>query len=94
LIRFNLKAGISYNQISIPVNFVMKEGAFWQNAHYSYEIQKDTNFGLIINPSVEIAVFQYVGVSLSPYANFNKNRTIYGAQLGLLIGILRPRNTK
>ncbi len=96
-IRLNLKAGFSLNQFSTPTNFVKKDcsGLFgcW-GANYSYERKKTENIGFLVNPSLEIPFLQWLGVSFSPHVNINKYKLVYGWQIGIILGVLRPRLIK
>jgi len=95
-LRLNLRMGVSYNENEVPYKFTHKTSSGWLNlgSNYNYEIRKSTRFGLILNPQIEIPFWQYFGISIAPYVNINSFRVIYSGQVGVLLGLLRPRKTK
>jgi len=86
--RVNVKIGIGFNEFQIPYRFKHKTDLLFYNSNYTYETKIQKNIGFVINPSLDIAVTENLGLSFSPYANFNNYRTIYGSQFGVVIGFL------
>lgn len=88
--RLNLSAGIGYTTIREPENWEVVYDLYSIGNNYTWEFKKYTLYSIIFNPKLEIPYTNYVGFTVSPMMQINKDRTYYGLGLGLMIGLLRP----
>lgn len=90
-IRANLLLGVGYSIIKEPENwqYVPSGTIIILSENYTYSYRKYSTMSLIINPKIEFPVTKHFGLSLSPMAQINKDRTYFGIGLGTMIGKLR-----
>ena len=88
-IRYHLKGGLIYSFGKIPTNWVKLEDVLFSFENYTYEYEKYREIGILINPTIDIPVFKYLGFSAGPYALMNQKTISYGIELTSLIGIVK-----
>lgn len=86
--RLNLKAGLSYTDVTKSVNFQSKgESIFGGN--YSYDEHRFSTMSIIINPILEYPFSQFVGLYVSGQLIVNKESAFFGVGCGVIYGLLR-----
>ena len=91
--RFNLTGGLGYIYMTTPVNFI-KTTVQGSSENYSYDYKKEYSFGLVINPSVDFAVWKYFGFSAGLISIISKDRFSYGFEASYLVGLVNNRSKK
>lgn len=89
LIRYHLKAGLIYSFGKMPTNWVKLDNALFTFENYSYDYEKYQEIGVLVNPTIDIPVFKYLGFSMGPYALLNQNTVSYGIEITTLIGLVK-----
>jgi hypothetical protein len=89
-IRFDLSGGVGFNYINTPTGFIKKEPQESME-NYSYTYEKGYSFGLIINPSVDFAVWKYFGFSAGITSMITRDRFTCGLEIAYLIGLVNHK---
>lgn len=88
--RLNLLAGLSYVDLKELVNWKRVSNRFTDgNFAYTYEHYRHGTVGFVINPKIEFPFTKVFGLSISPKLNINKNRTLFGLGLSIMLGKTR-----
>jgi len=68
-----LKAGVTYSVSKTPDNWVkLKEGGgLMSMENYSYNYKKYRKIGILINPTLDIPLFKFLGFLVGPYSFLN-----------------------
>lgn len=95
--RFNLSAGIGFNEISYPNfkkidSFVDSYGYISSNYLSSNATKKSVTFEF--NPSIEFLLDKYFGCRLYGRVSLNKDYNYFGGGFEFLVGRLKRYNTK
>lgn len=89
-IRYNIKAGVTYSVLKTPENWVkLNEGGLLSLENYSYTYKKYYEFGILINPTIDIPILRFLGFSVGPYSFLNLKTISYGIELTTLIGCVK-----
>lgn len=90
-IRYNLKAGVTYSVSKTPDNWVKQNegGGLLFVENYSYKYEKYREIGILINPTIDIPLFKFLGFSVGPYSFLNLKTISYGIELTTLIGCVK-----
>ena len=91
-IRINFSAGLAYSTIKEPGNWQRTDDLFLVE-NYTWDYEKYHTMSLIINPELEFPLTRFFGLTLSPMAIINKDRTYVGIGIGQIFGLLRSRNS-
>jgi len=89
-IRYDLSGGIGVNYIVAPANFIKKE-PLESAENYSYTFNKGYSLGLIINPSVDFAIWKYFGFSTGITSMISKEGFTCGIEIAYLIGLVNNK---
>lgn len=89
-IRANLSLGIGLTTLSEPINW--RKNPRFLDRNYDYDHTRYRTASLIINPKIEFPFTRIYGLSVSPMAILNKDRTYFGIGIGQMLGVLRKRN--
>jgi hypothetical protein len=90
-IRYNLKAGVTYSVSKTPDNWIKlnEGGGLLSVENYSYNYKKCREIGILINPTIDISLFRFLGFSVGPYSFLNLKTISYGIELTTLIGCVK-----
>jgi len=90
-IRYNLKAGVTYSVSKTPANWVKlnESGGLLSMENYSYNYKKYREIGIIINPTIDIPLFKFLGFSVGPYSFLNLKTISYGIEITTIIGCVK-----
>ena len=90
--RFNFVGGLGCSYLKTPIDFIKKipQGSSAEN--YSYNYKNEYSFGLVINPSVDFAVWKYFGFSVGLISIISKDRFSFGFEVSYLIGLVNNRS--
>jgi hypothetical protein len=89
-IRANVSIGLGYTIITEPSKWTRKEIYFF-GENYGYECVTHNTVSLIINPKIEFPISRVFGLTVSPMAQFNKDKCYIGIGIGNIAGILKPK---
>jgi hypothetical protein len=89
-IRFNLSSGLAFNNLKYPSDF-KKITPVSTSENYSYSYLTKNSPGIIINPTVEFAIWNYFRFSTGLISNISPNRCSVGFEAALLLGIVRNK---
>lgn len=87
-IRFNLKGGLGLNNLRYPADF-RKIAPDSTAENYSYRYLSTNRLALVVNPTIDIAVWKYAGISTGFSAIISPNRSSFAFQITLMFGLLR-----
>lgn len=90
-IRYNLKAGVTYSVSKTPSNWIKlnEGGGLFSMENYSYNYKKYREIGILINPTIDIPLFKFLGFSVGPYSFLNLKTISCGIELTTLIGCVK-----
>lgn len=88
-IRYHLKGGFIYSFGKTPTNWVKLEDVLFSFENYSYDYENYQEIGVLVNPTIDLPVFKYLGFSAGPYALMNQKTLSYGIEITTLIGIVK-----
>lgn len=90
-IRYNLKAGVTYSVSKTPDNWVKlnEGGGLLSMENFLYNYKKYREIGILINPTIDIPLFKFLGFSVGPYSFQNLKTISYGIELTTLIGCVK-----
>lgn len=96
--QFDLRGGINFGTVQKPVNFVKKSKTDPGMSpplsnNYSYDLEKKSFVGLVLNPTINLNFSRVVGLSLGARANLNPNDISVGFEAGLIMGYLRGKRS-
>lgn len=84
-IRANITLGLGYTVIIEPENWKYIDNSFLEE-NYTWNYKKNNTVSLIINPKIEFPIAKFMGLSISPTIQINKDRTYYGIGIGSMLG--------
>lgn len=98
-VSYNLKGGISYNFTIIPTNYAPNSStsSSWfgtTSSNYQYDHVEKKNFGIVLNPSVNITLSRVNGISFGLYSNLNKEFSKIQFDILLDFGRMRDKKEK
>lgn len=91
--RFNLSAGLGCNLLSYPSNFI-KITPSGTSENYSYNYKKGYSIALILNPTVDLAVWRYFGFSTGLISVISPNGSSFGFEFSYMFGAVRHKKIK
>lgn len=86
--RLNLKAGLSYTDVTKSVNFQVQDKSILVS-NYSYDDHRFSTMSIIINPVLEYPFTQVFGLFVSGQLIANKETAFFGIGCGVIYGLLR-----
>ncbi len=89
-IRLNLALGLGYTTIREPENWEIINGSVFTE-NYTWNYKAHHTLSVIINPKIEFPFTRYIGLTISPLLQINKDRTYIGIGLGSIMGVLRKK---
>lgn len=93
-LRLNVAAGFGYTEIKEPKDWEEMKiniyGVPLTNTH-DWEETKDSRASFIMNPRLEFTLNPYLGAYFAGQLIANEKRTFIGAEVGILLGVLRAR---
>jgi len=89
-IRLNFAGGLGCSYLTTPINFIKKEPQGTAENYY-YLYKKEYSLGVVLNPSVDFAVWKYFGFSAGILSIISKERFSCGVEVSYLIGLVNNR---
>ncbi|MGY6649021.1 hypothetical protein [Wenyingzhuangia sp. IMCC45574] len=86
--RLNLQLGIGFSEVDEPYNW-KREGETDNGYKYDYEKRKYNTVGFVISPTIELPLYNILGLKLNPNIHFTRGEVFYGVGLGVLLGDLK-----
>ena len=90
-VRFIIAGGIGYTYLSEAINWKRVTEYNYIGENYTYDIVKHGTMSFIINPKVEFPFTRFLGTTLSPMLQINKDRTYIGIGIEAMAGSLRAK---
>ena len=87
--RLNMLIGIARTKGSRKYDYIKLEESERGGYFYDHEYEEYTNFSLIINPKIEFAFTEFLGLFITSKLILNNKRNYYGMGLGMMLGKLR-----
>lgn len=80
-VRFNMRAGVGFGKFKSPGNFKKSDFPLFSNYTYSWKHQSVVS--LLLQPTFEIPLSRYFGISIGLDANFNSYWNVFGLSLAI-----------
>ena len=92
-LRYVLKGGLAIGDATTPANFQPAgNGAIWYfGPNYTYSNNTVFNYGVVINPTVELPLSPYFGFSLGIFSMINPISSSAGLEANVIFGRLRDK---
>jgi hypothetical protein len=87
--RFVLKGGLSGGVVYTPQNYI--SAGSWFEANYTYSLKHEFTPGILLNPTMELPVRRYFGLSFGLYTNVNFISPVFGVEGSMIFGKLRNK---
>jgi hypothetical protein len=84
--RIVLRMGVLAGNQTIPGKFVRIPNTTDFERNYTYELKRSFEIAWMINPSLDIGLGKYVGLSIGPFGLINSEFASGGISFGLMLG--------
>lgn len=94
-IRLNLLFGVGHTTITEPENWKKTNNSLIEDMvtdNYTWDYADSHGISYIINPKIEFPFTRYIGLTVSPMVQINKERTYFGVGAGVMLGLLKRKN--
>lgn len=91
--RLNLRAGLSYTDVTKAINFEPIEKSIL-GGNYSFDNHRFSTVSLVLNPTLEYPFSQVLGISVYGLCIVNKETVNVGVGFGIIYGFLRGPKRK